>query len=80
MNDVKILYTEKDVEKLKKLIEEYNISYIVVGFNERKSYATEDLNLNVLDNEEELKSLGEIVYETNENNFTNASYIIKIKK
>ncbi len=79
LNDVKKLYTEKNVEELKKLIEEYDISYIVIGFNERKSYATEDLNLSVLDNEEELKSLGEIVYETNENNLTEPSYVIKIK-
>ena len=79
MNDVKTLYTEKDTEKLKKLIEEYDISYIIIGFNERKLYATEDIDLSVLDNEEELKSLGEIVYETNENNLANPSYIIKIR-
>lgn len=80
LSDVKKLYTEKNVEELRKLIEEYNISYIIIGFNERKSYATEDLNLSVLDNEEELKSLGEIVYETNENNLIEPSYIIKINK
>lgn len=77
---VNMIYTEKDTEKLKKAIEMYNISYIVVGYNERKNYAKEDVNLSVLDNEEELKSLGEIVYETNENNLSRPSYIIKITK
>lgn len=78
IEDVKTIYTEKDLEKIKNLIEKYNISYIIIGYNERTQYATIDENQNVLDNEEILKSLGEIVYTTNENNLESPSYIIKI--
>lgn len=57
--DIETIYTSSDQEAVKTLLEEYEVSYIFVGFFEREKYG-ENLNNEVL------KSLGNIVYESDE--------------
>ena len=77
INDVDTFYTTTDLSTIKKIIFKYNISYIIIGYTERIKYMQEDKELS---NENKLKKLGNIVYETNNNNLNNAMYIIKVKK
>ena len=77
IQDVETMYTIKDINVLKEIVSKYNISYIIIGYLERIRYAKGD---NKLDNESYLNELGNIIYETNNNNLKNSTYIIKIKK
>ena len=77
IKDVDTFYTTNNKKLLEKIILKYNLSYIIIGYNERIKYSKEN---NILPNEQELKSLGDVVYETNKNKLNNPMYIIKIKK
>lgn len=61
-------YKSDNIEQAKEFIKNYNINYIIVGIPERQKY-----NLN----EEQLKTLGEVVFETNISNNYPPSYIIR---
>ena len=58
-----------DVEYVKELLEEYDVSYIFVGSKEREKYG-DALN------EEVLNSLGEVVFQDEEY----STYILKVNK
>ncbi|MBI3984366.1 MAG: hypothetical protein HY344_00275 [Candidatus Levybacteria bacterium] len=58
VDDVKTFYTTKNVETAKEIIKKYNASYIVVSLLEKEKYP--ELN------EENIKSLGEIIYQKGE--------------
>ena len=57
--DVETIYTSSDEKAVGALLEEYEVSYIFVGFFEREKYG-ENLN------NELLRSLGNVVYESDE--------------
>ena len=65
--DVTTIYTSKDVEQVRALLKEYDVSYIFVGSKEIEKY--EDSLNDAL-----LQSLGEIVF-TDESSGT---YIVKV--
>lgn len=70
-NDIPTIYQSTNVNKVKELIEKYNISYIYVGNIEFKEIKR--LNLDML------LSLGEVVYKKNEGYKQTPVYIIKVK-
>ena len=76
-DDIDYIYTSGDIEYNKYLMDNYDIKYIIVGYNERLHISKEDL---VIPNEEQLKALGEVVFETNINELPYPSYIIKVKR
>jgi len=63
-SEVQTIYESKDLLQTKKLLEKYQVKYIIVGELERKKYP----NLN----EKKIKSLGEKVFESGK------TYIIKV--
>lgn len=77
IDDIDYLYTSGDIPYNKYLIEKYDIKYIIVGYNERLHISRENLEI---PNENELKSLGDIVFETNINDLKFPSYIIKVNR
>ncbi|MBP9996302.1 MAG: hypothetical protein KBT19_03400 [Lachnospiraceae bacterium] len=68
--DVTELYTGKDMDVKRELIDRYNIDYIYVGFREYEKYGYVDIGL--------LSSLGYVVYSDNADDFP--SVIIKVDK
>lgn len=74
-DDIDYIYTSGDIEKNKELLAKYNIKYIIVGYVERLHLSPETLEIPY---EDSLKSLGEVVFETNNNNSGYPTYIIKI--
>ena len=64
-NDLNTLYTTKDSNEAKSIIDKYNIDYIYIGEKEYQTY--QNINLELLTN------IGEIVYNSGEN------YLIKVK-
>lgn len=70
--DVETIYTSYDLEEVRALVEEYNISYIYVGKLEEDKYGEINHDL--------LARLGDIVYSLPEEDISEfATYIIKIK-
>ena len=67
--DIESIYISLDVEYVKELLEEYDVSYIFVGSKEREKYG-EALN------EDVLKSLGEVVFQDE----VYSTYILKVNK
>ena len=67
--DIEDIYTSSDVEYVKELLEEYDVSYIFVGSKEREKYG-DALN------EDVLKGLGEVVFQDEEY----STYILKVNK
>ena len=67
--DIESIYTSLDVEYVKELLKEYDVSYIFVGSKEREKYG-DALN------EEVLNSLGEVVFQDE----VYSTYILKINK
>ena len=67
--DIESIYTSLDVEYVKELLEEYDVSYIFVGSKEREKYG-DALN------EEVLNSLGEVVFQDE----VYSTYILKVNK
>ena len=67
--DVETIYTSSDMNTVKALLEEYEVSYIFVGSKEREKYG-ERLN------ESLLRELGEVVYQDPNYN----TYILKTEK
>ncbi len=74
-DDITVFYSVDDVETLINLIDRYSISYIVIGYTERKKYGDEFLKLK---NEDALLSLGDVVVETNINGSLEPTYLIKV--
>ncbi len=71
---VSTIYTSTDSQEVQRLLEAYEVEYIFVGDSERDSEKfTEEVN------EELLRSLGEIVFETDEDGDGKPTYIIKVK-
>mgnify|MGYP004510749123 CR=1 FL=1 len=69
--DVYTVYTEKNIDKIKQVIEKYNISYIYIGNLEFMEYKI-DINT--------LLNLGEIVFEIGQDECIKTPvYIIKVK-
>ena len=66
--DIESIYTSTDEAQVRKLLEQYDVSYVFVGSCERKKYG-EKLNNDML------KKLGEVVYQDEEWQ----TYIIKVK-
>ena len=66
--DIESIYTSTDETQVRKLLEQYDVSYVFVGSCERKKYG-EKLNNDML------KKLGEVVYQDEEWQ----TYIIKVK-
>ena len=66
--DFESIYTSTDEAQVRKLLEQYDVSYVFVGSCERKKYG-EKLNNDIL------KKLGEVVYQDEEWQ----TYIIKVK-
>lgn len=77
INDVFEFYTSNNYDKIKDIINKYNISYIVVGTNERIKY-NNDMD-SELACETLLKEIGNVVFETNLNNRNVPTIIIKVK-
>ena len=67
--DVETIYTSSDMNTVKALLEEYEVSYIFIGSKEREKYG-ERLN------ESLLRELGEVVYQDPNYN----TYILKTEK
>ena len=67
--DIESIYISLDVEYVKELLEEYDVSYIFVGSKEREKYG-DALN------EEVLNSLGEVVFQDE----VYSTYILKVNK
>ncbi|MCR5324815.1 MAG: hypothetical protein K6E85_16275 [Lachnospiraceae bacterium] len=59
--DIETIYTSSDVEKVRKLVKQYNIEYIYVGSIERKEFGDSSKHENPV-NHELLQSLGSVVY------------------
>ena len=76
--DVFELYTSNEKNKIEELIKKYNISYIVIGVNERIRYNNSEINKE-LPCEIILKEIGNIVFETNVNNVKYPTYIFQVK-
>lgn len=74
--DIDKLYSDTNIDDLKKLVKKYNISYIIVGNEERKKHGDGE-NI-YIENEDILKQLGDVVYSTNLAGFIFPTYIIKI--
>lgn len=71
--DIETIYTSNDKTQVKKLLEEYNVSYIYVGKLEQNKFT--NIN-NVL-----LKSLGNVVYSSSASeNKLYETYIVKLQK
>jgi len=62
--EVRLLYETEDVEKTKKILQKYQIRWIVVGVDERKAYSV---------NHEKLWSLGEVVWKNGD------AYILEVR-
>lgn len=73
--DVKALYTSLDREEVLALIQQYDIAYIYVGASERGSSKFEEPV-----NEELIRSLGDIVFETVPDETGATTYIVKIRR
>ena len=67
--DIQTIYTSTDEEKVKELIQRYDISYIFVGGQEKEKYGTEL-------NDSLLQSLGSNVFEDD----TSGTYIVKVEQ
>ena len=65
--DIRTIYTSSDVEQVRALLTEYDVSYIFVGSKEQEKYEGEV-------NDTVLQSLGEKVFEDEES----GTYIIKV--
>ncbi len=73
-SDIQTIYTSEDVNAVKELIEKYDISYIYVGQLEAEQYE-------VPVNDELLRSLGEVVFESPATDTkTYTTYIVKINR
>lgn len=70
-DDVTTIYTSTDLQHVKELIDEYDVSYIFIGSCERESYG-DSLN------EELLNSLGTVVY--SDSSIADSAYIIQISR
>ncbi len=74
VNDVTTIYTGTNREKTIELLKKYNVSYIVIGYNEKNHPDwTEPVN------EDLLKRLGDVVFSSGEGTETEI-YIIKLEK
>lgn len=72
-NDVKTIYTSTNQEEVKKLLAQYEVDYIFVGNQERiELEGVEGEETGDLINEELLRSLGEVVFESN------GTYIVQV--
>lgn len=67
--EIESIYTSEDEERVRSLLERYDVSYIFVGSCERKKYGV-DLN------DELLQELGEVVFQDTQYE----TYIVKIKE
>ena len=67
IDEIREIYTSTDENRVKELLEEYDVSYVFVGSCERNKYGA-DLNNDLL------KSLGEVVFQDSEY----PTYIVKI--
>lgn len=73
--DVQTIYTSTDEETVKKLLEKYDVAYIVVGYNELNNSAKwGDTPVN----EDLLKSFGSVVF-SSDTNGNSPIYIIKVE-
>lgn len=70
--DILQIYTSEEEDLVRNLIQEYDISYIYVGWLELKKYGTVNHDL--------LKSLGGVVYEDQPSGGKVGTYIVKINK
>lgn len=61
--EVKTIYETYETEKRKELLERYNVGWILVGADENEKYEV---------NEEQIKALGEVVYQEG------GTYLVKI--
>ncbi|MBQ9119390.1 MAG: hypothetical protein IJY09_04955 [Lachnospiraceae bacterium] len=77
-DDVCTIYTSEDETEVRYLIEKYDIEYIYVGESERDSEKFKDTSMPV--NEELLRSLGEVVFETAPDFNGETTYIVKINR
>ena len=69
--EVKDFYETNDINNAKSIIQKYDIDYIIIGKTEREKYKV---------NEENIKQLGKIVFESNKSNSELPSYIIRCEK
>lgn len=90
-NDVLTIYFSKEEEAVRQLIEKYNIEYIYVGSSERKclnddtisriyNSASSSNDFSEEINEELLRGLGEVVFESEEDGLGRTSYLVKIAR
>lgn len=90
-NDVLTIYFSKEEEVVRQLIEKYNIEYIYVGSSERKclnddtisriyNSASSSNDFSEEINEELLRGLGEVVFESEEDGLGRTSYLVKIAR
>ncbi len=70
--DIQTIYTSTDVETVKELIEEYNISYIFIGTNEYEKYAEIGISLDTL------TQLGTVVYQSEATDSYAGTYILEV--
>ena len=66
VEDVKLFYTTTSLKEAKEIINKYNVNYVVVSLLEKEKYP--DLN------EENIKKLGEIIYQNNTARFYKINY------
>ena len=78
VEDVKAIYTSGDEQKVKELIKQYNISYIVIGYNEQCPRQCDEV-WQAPCQTEFLKSLGEVVFTSNYNE-DYPLYIVDVRK
>ncbi len=71
--DIQTIYTSTDVDTVKNLIEEYNISYIFIGTNEYEKYADIGISLDTL------TQLCTVVYQSEATDSYAGTYILQVK-
>lgn len=69
--DIQTIYTSSDVDTVKELIEEYNISYIFIGTNEYDKYET--INMDTL------LQIGTVVYQSEATSEYAGTYILHVE-
>ena len=70
--DIQTIYTSTDVDTVKDLIEEYNISYIFIGTNEYEKYADIGISLDTL------TQLCTVVYQSEATDSYAGTYILQV--
>ncbi len=70
--DIQTIYTSTDVETVKELIEEYNISYIFIGTNEYEKYADIGISFDTL------TQLCTVVYQSEATDSYAGTYILEV--